>query len=111
LPRGGVSQSTLAEFPELGTAGCAPYEIDLADCTPVRSLPYRCAPPKLAVFKTMVNDLLAQGVVRPSKTPYASPGFLVLKKAGRFLLIVDYRKLNSKIVFDSYPMPTIDQVL
>jgi hypothetical protein len=25
--------------------------------------------------------------------------------------VVDYRKVNSKVVFDSYPMPTIDQVL
>jgi len=78
---------------------------------PVRYSPYSCAPPKLAVFKTMVNDLLEQGVVHPSKSPYASPAFLVPKKAGGFRLVVDYRKLNARTVFDSYPMPTIDQVL
>ena len=26
-------------------------------------------------------------------------------------MVVDYRKVNSKIVFDSYPMPTIEQAL
>jgi hypothetical protein len=59
----------------------------------------------------MVNQLLEQGVVRPSKSPYVSPAFLVAKKDGGFQLVVDYRKINSKIVFDSYPMPTIEQAL
>ena len=37
--------------------------------------------------------------------------FLVPKSAGRFRMVVNYHKVNTKIVFDSYPMPTIDQVL
>ena len=93
----------------VGTAKCAPYEIKLSDTTPVRSPPYRCAPPKLEVFKKMVNELLEQGVVRPSKSQYASPAFLVPKNSGEYRLVVDYRRINSKIVFNSYPLPTIDQ--
>jgi hypothetical protein len=57
----------------------------------------------------MVNELLEQGVIRPSKSPYATPAFLVPKSGGGFRMVVDYRKVNSRIVFDSYPMPTIDQ--
>jgi len=59
----------------LGTANSAPYEIELSDGTPVRSCPYRCAPPKMEVFRSMVNELVEQGVERPSKSPYASPAF------------------------------------
>jgi hypothetical protein len=75
------------EFPALfsstlGVAKCAPYEIELSDPTPVRSSPYRCAPPKLKIFREMVNDLLEKGVVRPSKSPYASPEFLLPKRGG-----------------------------
>jgi len=95
----------------LGTAKCTPYEIELSDATPVRSPPYRCSPPKLQIFKQMVNELLAQGVLRPSKSPYASPAFLVPKNSGGMRLVVDYRKVNSKILFDSYPLPTIEQAL
>ena len=56
-----------------------------------------------------MNELLEQGVVRPSKSQYASPAFFVPKGGGGFRIVVDYRKFNSKIVFDSYPMPTIEQ--
>ena len=102
------------EFPSLfsttlGVAKCAPYEIELSDTTPVRSAPYRCAPPKVQTFKQVVNELLDQGVVKPSKSPYASPEFLVPKNSGGVRMVVDYRKVNAKIVFDSYPMPTVEQ--
>jgi hypothetical protein len=110
-----VSFKTLMrEFPalfssKLGVAKCAPYEIEMSDSIPVRSAPYRCAPPKLQIFHETVNDLLEQGVTRPSKSPYASPAFLLSKRWGGFRMVVDYRKVNAKIVLDSYLMPTIDQ--
>ena len=77
----------MSEFPGLfssglGTARCVPYEIELLDAVPVRSPPYRCSPPKTTIFRKMVNELLEQGVVRPSKSPYASPAFLVPKRDG-----------------------------
>ena len=55
-------ESFSAEFPTLfsstlGTANCAPYEIELSDGTPVRSCPYRCAPPKMEIFRSMVNEV------------------------------------------------------
>jgi hypothetical protein len=64
----------VADFPALfssivGTAIFAPCEIKLSEHAPVRSQPYRCAPPKLVIFKNIVNELLAQGVVRPPKSP------------------------------------------
>jgi hypothetical protein len=56
-----------------------------------------------------VDELLQQGVIRPRKSPYASPAFLVPKHGGEFRIVVDCRNVNSKVVFDSYPTPTIDQ--
>ena len=88
-PNEASSTSIMAEIPALfsstlGAAHCVPYEIELSDTTLVRSSLYRCAPPKLTIFREMVNKLMEQGVVRPSKSPYASPAFLVPKKWGRF---------------------------
>jgi hypothetical protein len=47
-------------------------------------------------FKKMINEMLEQGVIRPSKLPYASPAFLIPKKDGDYRLVVDYRKVNGK---------------
>jgi hypothetical protein len=111
---GADMESLLEEFSELfkgdlGTAKCIPYEIELSDSQPVRSPPYRCGPPKLQKFREVIDELLARGVVRPSKSPYASPAFLLEKPEGGFRMVVDYRKVNAKIVYDSYPMPTVEQ--
>jgi hypothetical protein len=95
----------------LGLVACAPYEIKLVDSVPVRSPPYRCAPPKVAIFKKTVDELLVQGVTRASKLPYTGPAFLIPKSGGDFRMVVDYWKVNMKVVFDSYPTPTIDQAL
>jgi len=113
-PKQLCTETLREEYPRLftssvGTATCTPYVIELSDSTPVRSPPYWCAPRKLQVFKKMVNELLEQGVVRPSKSQYASPAFLIDKNSGGSRLVVDYRKVNAKIIFDSYPLPTIDQ--
>jgi hypothetical protein len=63
----------------------------------------------LKIVKVLVDDVLKRGVVRPSKSPYAGPEFLVPKAGGDFRIVVDYCKINAKIIFDSYPSPTIDQ--
>jgi len=106
----GGTGSVLAEFPALfsktlGTTTC-PL---VSDSIPVRSPPYRCAPPNVAIFRKIINELLEQGVIRPSKSPYASPAFLIPNSGGDFRMVMDYRKVNAKVVFGSYPMPTIDQ--
>jgi hypothetical protein len=44
-----------------------------------------------------------------SKSQYAIPAFLMPKNDASYRIVVDYRKVNSKIVFDSYPMPNIEE--
>jgi hypothetical protein len=56
----------------------------------------------------MVDDLLKKGLVRPSKSTYASPDFLVPKSGGDFWMVVVYRKVNSEIIFNSYPLPKLE---
>jgi hypothetical protein len=87
-------ESFSREFPALfsstlGTAKCVPYEIELLDSVTVRSSPYRYVPPKTSIFRDMVNELLQQGVIRPSQSPYASPAFFVPKRDVGFRLVVD----------------------
>jgi hypothetical protein len=57
----------------------------------------------------MVDELLEQDIVRPSKSPYVSPGYLLPKKWADFRMVVDYSKENAKVSVDSYPISTIEQ--
>jgi hypothetical protein len=93
---------------QLGNVKGAEYEIELLDQVPVQSPPYQCAPPKLKLLKEFVDDLLKKGVIRPSKSPYASPAFLLPKSGGGYRMVVDYRKVNKKICFNSYPLQTLE---
>jgi hypothetical protein len=46
--------------------------------------------------------------VRRSYSQYSSPAFLVPKPGGGQRIVVDYRRLNKKIVFDAFPMSNVD---
>jgi hypothetical protein len=91
----------------LGTVKGMVCELDHVDDQPVRSRPYQCSPPRLQALRDIVNDLL-RGVVRKSISQYASPAFLVPKPSGGYRMVVDYYLLNKKVVFDAFPMPSIE---
>ena len=54
---------------------------------------------------------LCQGIIRPSKGPYASQVVIVCKKSGEICLCIDYQKLNYIMVRDAFPLPGIDEAL
>jgi hypothetical protein len=59
-------------------------------------------------LREVVQDLVEKGVVKKSYSQYASPAFLVPKPSGGYRMLVDYRLLNKKIVFDALPMPNVE---
>ena len=51
------------------------------------------------------------GLIRESKSPYATPVFYIKKKNGSFQPIFDYRKINAITVKDTFPLPRIDTII
>ena len=58
-----------------------------------------------------LESWLKQGIIRPSKSPYASQVVIVCKKSGKIRLCVDFWKLNAISIRDSFPLPRIEEAL
>ena len=58
-----------------------------------------------------LESWLKQGIIWPSKSPYASQVVIVRKKSGEIRLCVDFRKLNAISIRDSFPLPRIEEAL
>lgn len=85
--------------------------IRLKDNEPVVYNPRRLAYEERAQVKKMVQELLVDGVIRESRSEYASPVVLVRKKNGELRMCIDYRDVNKRVVRERYPLPVIqDQI-
>ena len=85
-------------------------EIEPGSKPPYRP-PYRLGPAEQDELEEQIKDLLAQGFIRPSCSPYGAPVLFVPKKDGRWRMCIDYRALNKQTIKDRYPLPRIDLLL
>ena len=77
---------------------------------PPSKAPYCLSQKELEELKSQLDEFLAKGYIRQSKSAYGAPILFVNKKDGKLRLCVDYRKLNKVTVKDSYPLPPIDDL-
>lgn len=58
-----------------------------------------------------IDENLARGYIRESKSPMSSPFFFVSKKNGKLRPTQDYRKLNDITIKNRYPLPLISEIV
>ena len=99
------------DLSELGATSVVKHKIDTGQAPPIKQLPRRLPNVLKPVVEEQVNEMLAHGVVRPSKSPWASPIVLVKKKDGTWRFCVDFRKVNDVTIKDAYPLPQINDLI
>jgi hypothetical protein len=72
---------------------------------------YPLTPEERSTMDAALDKLLAEGRIRPSKSPLASPAFFVSKKEGGMRMVIDYRNLNAITVKNGYPLPLIPELV
>ncbi|UYV75173.1 hypothetical protein LAZ67_12002747, partial [Cordylochernes scorpioides] len=95
----------------LGRTNLAKHRIDTEDAKPIKHKPYRVSAKERDIIKEEIDEMLTEGIIRPSSSPWSFPVILVKKRDGKYRFCVDYRKLNNVTVKDVYPIPRIDEVM
>ena len=77
---------------------------------PICQKAYRTPLNKRCIVEEAIEEMLDDGVIRPSCSPWASPITLVPKKDNTTRFCVDYRRLNAVTEKDTYPLPIIQDI-
>lgn len=112
------------EFPDviyqegtpLGCTANVTHHIRTTDEIPTYAKNYRFPEIYREELDKQMDELIQQGIVRDSDSPWNAPLWIVPKKMDssgkqRFRVVVDYRKLNDKTIEDKYPLPQISDLL
>eukprot|EP00108_Taenia_solium_P011432 TsM_001214500 transcript=TsM_001214500 gene=TsM_001214500 len=85
---------------KLGRTSIIKHAIDTGEAKPIWQPPRRIPPPLLEDVNRLLNEMISDDVIRPSKSPWASPDCASKEK-----------KLNAVTKKDAFPLPHINDSL
>lgn len=103
------SRDVFSELPGCTNSICH----DISLCTTERLKPklYPLPVHLQPYFENEVENLLKQGIIRPSQSPHSSPVVMIRKADGSYRMAIDYRVLNSVTEFHAEPMCNLEDDL
>ena len=91
-----------------------PYDLKInleEGSTPPLGQMYSLSQTELVALQEFIDEHLATGFIRPSRSPYGTLVLFTKKKDGSLCLCVDFHGLNRITKKDHYPLPLISNLL
>ena len=109
-------QGLLHEFQDVmnsasGRTTMVEHNVRPTDSKPIRLAPYRLPHAYRELVRKEIDEMLAAGIIEPSRSEWSAPIILVNKKDSTLCMCVDYRRLNAASLSDAYPMPRIEDLI
>ena len=95
---------------DLGCSNVVKHKIDSGNAEPIAMTPRRIPMALEDKVECLLDDLLAQNIIRESHSPWCAPIVVVAKKNGDIRMCVDYRRLNSITRRPIFPIPEAKQL-
>ena len=100
------------ELPGLPPQRVVDFVIELhLGTSPISMTPHRMTSVELQELIVQLQELLDNGFIRPSTSPWDAPVLFAKKKGKNLRLCIDYRQLNRVTIKNRYSLPRIDDLL
>ena len=96
---------------DLGSTELVKHHIETGQAQPIRGPVYPVPLAKRKEIDSMIEQMLQQGIIEESSSPWRSPVVLIKKADNSWRFCVDYRALNAVTVKDAYMLPRTDLTL
>ena len=96
---------------ELGCTHSMEHTIKVTDDTPFKEQFRQISPPLVEEVRSLLQEMLESGAIRPSQSAWCNAVLLVWKKDSSLWFCIDFCHLNACMKKDSYPLPRIQEAL
>ena len=96
---------------KIGCMDAAEHVIELLDMEPFKERFRHIAPPLVEEVWEHLQEMLDEGAICPSQSPWCNAVVLVRKKDGGLRFCIDFCRLNSQTKKDAYPLPRMQETM